>query len=70
MWVGGNERARWHVGAEHGGAVHLEAGLEVLVAALVVEIVEAVLNGSYEWETVISGDFAHWKVSARCFCSL
>lgn len=39
VWVGGDEGARWHVGAEHGGVVFVGPGLEVVVAALVVEIV-------------------------------
>lgn len=61
VWVGGNERSRWHVGAEHGGVVLLLSGFEELFAALVVEVVEAVPDGSEEGEAVIAGDFAEGK---------
>lgn len=61
IWVGGDEGSRRHVDAVDGGVVFSHAGLEELVAALVVEIVQAVFDGSDDGEAVVAGDFAHWK---------
>lgn len=63
VWIGGDEGAGGHVGAEHGGVVFLGAGLEELVTPLVVEEVKAVFDGSYERETVISWDLSHGKLA-------
>ena len=46
--VGRNERTGWHVGFENRGPVLLDPGLEVFVLALVVEVVNSVLEGSNE----------------------
>lgn len=42
--------------------VFLDAGFEELVATLVIEIVEAVFDGSDQRETVISWDFLDGKL--------
>ena len=55
--VGGDEGARWHVGAEDGGVVLLDAGFEEVVASLVVEVVLAVFVGPYDGDAVVAGDF-------------
>lgn len=56
--VGGDERARWHVDPEHGGVVAADARLEEVIAALVVEIVEAIAERADQREAVVAGDFA------------
>ena len=46
--VGRNESTGWHVGFENRGLVLLDPRLEVFVFALVVEVVESILEGSNE----------------------
>lgn len=59
--IGGNEGARWHVGAEDGGVVFGNSGTEEFVSTLEIEVIVTVFDGTEEGEAIATGNWFERK---------